>query len=187
MLLLGGLGFPIPEDIPILLSGVASSKGIVQPQFIFLTCYVGVLLADQIVFFIGYLFGPKMLAAGTRSRFFPAITEAKVEEVRNGLRKKRLLYIFVSRHLFPVRSLTFITAGALRIPYLEFLLADALAALISVTVVMGIGYYLGEQLSPEVVQHLVSDAHYYVSGLVVLIVVVWLLRYFYKSARSSEK
>ncbi len=187
MLLLGGLGFPIPEDIPILLSGVAASKGIVHPHFIFITCYVGVLLADQIVFLIGYLFGPRMLSAGTRSRFFPSITESRVEEIRIGLRKRRLLYIFVGRHLFPVRSVTFLTAGALRIPYLEFLFADALAALISVTVVIGIGYYLGEQLSPEVVHHLVSEAHYYITGAVILILLVCFFRYWYRSARKSRE
>lgn len=187
MLLLGGLGFPIPEDIPILLAGVAASKGIVHAHFVFLTCYVGVLLADQIVFLIGYLFGPKMLSAGTRSRFFPSITEERVEEIRTGLRKRRLLYIFVGRHLFPVRSVTFLTAGALRIPYLEFLFADALAALISVTIVMGIGYYLGEQLSPEVVQHLVNEAHYYISGFAVLILLFFCFRYCYRSARRAKK
>ena len=185
MLLLGGLGFPIPEDIPILLGGVASAKGIVHLPTIFLTCYVGVLLADQTVFFIGYFFGQRMLSAGTRSRFFPSITESRVEEIRNGLRKKRLFYIFVGRHLFPVRSVTFLTAGALRIPYFEFLLADAIAALVSVGIVLGIGHYLGEQLSPDVVQHLVREAHYYILAVAVLICVGIGLRTVFRKRKTS--
>ena len=55
-LLLGGVGFPIPEDIPLLLSGLAASKGVVSLKSIFGTCYVGVVLADQIVYALGYYF-----------------------------------------------------------------------------------------------------------------------------------
>ncbi|MCB0323237.1 MAG: DedA family protein [Bdellovibrionales bacterium] len=177
LLILGGFGFPIPEDIPILLGGVAGAKGIVALPAVFATCYAGVLLADQVVFCIGYFFGQRILSAGTNSRFLPSITPERIQEVREGLRKRRLLYIFVGRHLFPVRSVTFLTAGALRIPYWEFLIADALAALISVSIVLGVGYYLGEQLTPEVVSHIVHDLHYYITGLVALSLVVLLVRH----------
>ena len=85
LLLLGGIGAPIPEDIPLLLAGVAGQKEIVKPFSIFLTSYFGVLLADQLVYFIGYFFGQKLLNAGTRSTFFPAITEDKVNKIREGL------------------------------------------------------------------------------------------------------
>jgi membrane protein DedA with SNARE-associated domain len=135
MLFLGGIGFPIPEDIPLILAGVAAGKGLISPYAVWGTCYFGVILADQIVFWAGYFFGARILKAGTQSRFLPLVTEEKIEEVREGLRKRRLAFIFLGRHLFPVRSLTFLTAGALKIPYLEFLLSDAIAALVSVTLV----------------------------------------------------
>ena len=77
LLILGGLGFPIPEDIPLLFAGVAAQKEFVKPFSIFTTSYVGVLLADQIVFLIGYFFGPKLLDAGANSSFFPSITEKR--------------------------------------------------------------------------------------------------------------
>ena len=163
LLILGGFGFPIPEDIPLLLAGVAGQRGFVKIQSIFITSYLGVLLADQVVFFIGYFFGQKLLNAGTRSPFFPSFNEEKVNEIREGLRKKRLFYIFLGRHLFPVRTVTFLTAGSLRIPYLEFLISDALAALASVGIVVGIGYLLGEKLTPEVVEAIVTDFHYFLA------------------------
>lgn len=167
-LLLGGIGAPIPEDIPILLGGVAAAKGVVRIPGMFATCFAGVLASDQLVFLIGHFFGQKMLNAGTRSPLFPSITEDKILEVREGLRKKRLLYIFIGRHLFPVRSVTFLTAGALRIPYWEFFFADALAAVISVSVVFGLGYYLGEAITPDVVEHFAKTAHLYLAGLAAL-------------------
>lgn len=162
-LILGGLGFPIPEDIPLILAGVAASKNIVELKKIFLTCYSGVLIADQLIYAIGYYFGPRLLQAGTRSVFFPSITAERIEELREDLMKRRLLYIFLGRHLFPIRSVTFLTAGALRISFRQFLIADAIAALISVSIVLGIGWYLGEQLTPEVIEHRLDEI-----GLVIL-------------------
>ena len=175
LLILGGFGFPIPEDIPLLLSGVAGQRGLVKIQSIFVTSYIGVLIADQVVFFIGYFFGQRLLDAGTRSPFFPAINEKKINEIREGLRKKRLFYIFLGRHLFPVRTVTFLIAGTLRIPYLEFLISDAMAALLSVGIVVGIGYLLGEKLTPDVIETIVRDFHYFLAIVFALGLLIYAL------------
>jgi membrane protein DedA with SNARE-associated domain len=175
MLLLGGLGFPVPEDIPLILGGVAASQGLVSFRAVFLTCYVGVLLADQVIYLFGYYFGQRLLNAGTRSPFFPSITEDRVDSIRDGLRKKRLIYIVLGRHFFPLRTATFLIAGTLAIPYMEFLVADAFAALLSVTLVLWLGYLLGGQLTPEVISHLVHESHYYIFAFTLVGIVMYLV------------
>ncbi len=175
MLILGAFGFPIPEDVPLVLAGVASSQGLVNLKAIFVTCYVGVLLADQIIYFFGYWFGPRLLNAGTKSTFFPSITEHRIQVIRDGLRKRRFIYILLGRHFFPLRTATFLVAGALRIPFIEFLIADALAALLSVTIVVWLGYFLGGQLTPEVISHLVHQGNYYLAVGIGLCALVFLL------------
>lgn len=186
LLILGGLGFPIPEDIPLLLGGVAAANRIAPLQNVFVICYVGVMAGDQIMFYIGHRFGHKLLNAGTRSSFFPLITEDKVNEIREGLRKRRLLYIFIGRHLFPIRSVTFITAGALRIPFWEFFAADALAALVSVTLMIGLGYWLGGTLTPETVEKLAHEANVVILVLVALVIGAYFTRRYLKK-RSAKK
>lgn len=176
LLILGGLGFPIPEDIPLLFAGVAAQKEFVKPTSIFFTSYFGVLLADQIVFLIGYYFGPKLLEAGAKSNFFPSITDKRINKIRDGLRRRKLFYIFLGRHLFPLRTATFLTAGALRIPYLEFLLSDALAAFVSVSVVTSIGYLLGGKLTPELIGKIVKEFHFFLLIVVALCLIAYLLR-----------
>ena len=176
LLILGGLGFPIPEDIPLLFAGVAAQKEFVKPTSIFFTSYFGVLLADQIVFLIGYYFGPKLLEAGAKSNLFPSITDKRINKIRDGLRRRKLFYIFLGRHLFPLRTATFLTAGALRIPYLEFLLSDALAAFVSVSVVTSIGYLLGGKLTPELIGKIVKEFHFFLLIIVALCLIAYLLR-----------
>ena len=190
-LILGGFGLPIPEDIPLILAGVAVAKKVVTPEGVFLTCYVGVLIADQLVYAFGFIFGKKLLAAGTRSPWFPSITEERVEQVREGLRKKRLLYIFIGRHLFPVRAMTFVTAGALHVPFAEFLLADAIAALVSVTIMVGIGFFLGSAITPEVAESFSSQLHYWIIGILLLSALCYVIFHYgvnnkAKAVSSSE-
>lgn len=185
MLLLGAFGFPIPEDIPLVLAGVASAQGLVSLKAIFLTCYVGVLLADQIIYLFGYCFGQRLLHAGARSPIFPAITEHRIDVIRHGLRKRRFIYILLGRHFFPLRTATFLVAGALRIPFLEFLIADALAALISVTLVVWLGYWLGGKLTPEVISHIVHQGNIYLAVAIGIGVIAFVIGHTIKKRRKS--
>ena len=168
LLVLGGLGFPIPEEIPLFLGGVAAAEHVAPLLDIFAVCYAGVLIGDQTMYLFGYLFGQKILDFGAKSPFFPSVTEDKINEVREGLRKRRLVYLFIGRHLFLLRSVTFVAAGSLRVPFLEFLAADALAALASVSIFMGIGYVFGQSVDTDVVSHMTRQAHFYITILLVI-------------------
>lgn len=183
-LILGGLGFPIPEDIPLILAGVVASKGAAPLVSISLVCYFGVVLADLMIYGVGYKFGPRLLSYGTRSPFLPSVTPERVEKVREGLRRKRFMYIFLGRHLFPLRSVTFLTAGALRIPFVEFLISDLIAAFISVTMMIFIGYLLGETITPEMIQHIGNEIHWYGGILTIIVVLFFVIKYI---RRKKEK
>ncbi len=172
MLLIGGLGLPMPEDIPLVLAGIAISKEVVNPFYIFIICYIGVILGDQFLFFIGYKFGNKLLQMehDPNSTISSFVTEERVSKIREGLRRKRFIYILIGRHLFPVRTATFLIAGSLRIPFLEFLISDMIAALISVSIVLFLGWLIGWQLlDPQVFEHLSREFPLYITGIMLLI------------------
>lgn len=175
-LLLGGLGFPIPEDLPLILSGIAAARGVVELDSIALICYIGVIIGDQVLYFLGFLFGKKLMKKGIDSPLLPHLTQEWVDYVRVRWRGKRYLLIIMARHLFPFRAVTFISAGALHVPYIDFLVADLFAALLSVTIMLGIGYFIGEQLSPEVIKHLIDQAHVYTFAICLIGVLFWLYR-----------
>ncbi len=186
-LVLGGLGLPIPEDIPLVLAGAAAAKRVLSIQSAFFTAYFGVLIADQLIFLVGFFFGQRLLDAGTRSPWFPAITEERVEVVRDGLRRKRLIYIFIGRHLFPVRTVTFITAGALRIPFLEFLIADAVAALVSTSMMVSLGYFLGSTLTAESLQTITHQLHFWFGAAVFVGLIAYLIYLLIRAANAGSR
>ena len=186
LLLLGGLGFPIPEDLPIIFGGIAASKNQVFFEAMLVTCYVGVLIGDQTMFFFGHFFGHKLVLAGKKSSIFPWITPEKVKRVRDGLRQRRLSYIFISRHLFPIRSVMFITAGALRIPFLEFFIADAIAALVSVTIMLCFGYFIGSQLTEQRIEHIIHSLHTYILLGVIIFLMSYILHNKFRKKNGSS-
>src|SRR5450631_2779114 len=60
ILLLCGLGLPIPEDITLLAAGLAAYYGLTNLILTILVAYFGVLLGDSIIFFLGAHYGRKL-------------------------------------------------------------------------------------------------------------------------------
>lgn len=185
-LILGGMGFPIPEEVPLIIGGIAVASEALSAQLMFFICLSGVLIGDQFMYMLGALFGKRLLEAGKRSPLLPSITEERVNEVREGLRKKKLLYLFIGRHLFFLRSVTFLVAGSLHIPYREFFFTDAFAALFSVSLFFGLGYFLGNRIHPDLVPVVV---HYARVGLLVIVVLAGIIGALFVSQkyRRGEK
>lgn len=137
----GGMGLPIPEDLPLLGAGIAVHTGAVQPLPAFLVCYGSILIGDFAVFYIGRRLGPQIFKLNWfRSRFSPS----GIRKVKLNLEKRSLLMIFLARHLFYLRTVTFITCGAVRMHPRRFVIADAAAALVSVPLMMTLGFLATE-------------------------------------------
>lgn len=143
-LLLGGaVGLPIPEDLPLILAGAIIHTGKIGPVAIGIVCYLGIVLGDMVVYSIGRYFGPKLFT----TRFLKnRITPERAERMHQRLMKHSIWMIFVARHLFYLRTVTFLTCGAFKMSFIRFMFIDALAALISTPIMMGVGYVMVEHL-----------------------------------------
>lgn len=140
-LLGGAFGLPIPEDIPLLLSGVLLHRGNCHLTSTFLTCYFGILIGDIIVFSIGRKIGR---SARSRGWLNLKISPETIEKTKKALEKRSFITILLARHLFYLRTVTFLTCGALKMSYKSFIISDAFAALISSTFMLSFGFMFAE-------------------------------------------
>ena len=62
ILILGGLGLPIPEEAPIILAAVLTRNGQMPWPLALGSCLAGVLLGDMVVYFLGFFYGEKVLS-----------------------------------------------------------------------------------------------------------------------------
>ncbi len=145
VLILTGVGLPIPEEVPIIAAGIASSVGTLNPLWAFLSCLVGALLGDAVIYAIGYHFGHSLVTRHPRfAHLLHAEYEAKIEEM---IRRHGLKVFFLSRFMVGIRAPVYLTAGVLRMSFRRFVLIDMLCATSVVGLFFGLSYAYGEQLT----------------------------------------
>ena len=143
ILLLCGLGLPIPEDISLISGGYMAHLGVVNVHTVFLVCLAAVLGGDCAAFFLGRFFGRRILGWGPAQRLFSARKQLRV---RAYFRKYGSKVIFVGRFLPGLRFSIFFSAGTLHVRPAVFLSTTRLAALLSVPFLVYLAWIFGEHI-----------------------------------------
>ena len=139
VLILCGLGLPIPEDISLISGGVLSGLGYANPYVMLTVSLVGVLIGDSTMFYLGRHFGMRILEKSFVRRI---ITPARFQVIREWFGRYGRGVLFAARFMPGLRSAIFLTAGVTRfVAYPIFILIDGVAALISVPLWVYLGYY----------------------------------------------
>lgn len=145
VLFLAGLGVPIPEDIPLIYGGVMSGKGSMNVYVHFIVSMVFILIGDVCLYFIGRRLarGQGAESGATPSRWQKIASPERLAMVQGFFDKYGSWSVFFGRFVAGVRGAVFLTAGMGNFPLIKFIILDGLAALISVPVWIGLGYWAG--------------------------------------------
>jgi membrane protein DedA with SNARE-associated domain len=143
LLILGGLGLPFPEDAILILCGLLISTGVIRLIPALLTVYSGLLIADLTLHMIGRKFGRQIL---TTPRFGKILSPERLNDLEGKFNRWGILILLFGRHLPGLRAQLFLVSGVLKMPRIKFLLTDACASLISMTLMIGAGYLGGNSL-----------------------------------------
>jgi membrane protein DedA with SNARE-associated domain len=177
ILLLCGLGLPVPEDIILIAAG---ALGVLDERpwiEVSLVMYAGVMGGDSMIFVAGRFFGAKLRAAPWFQRIFPSAKQEKVEAL---FVKHGSTGMFLGRFLPGLRAPIFFTAGSMRVSYWKFLFFDGFAALISVPAFVWLGHWLWTTFQDDIDQlnRTLSMTHEFSRWIVVLAAsacaVIWL-------------
>jgi membrane protein DedA with SNARE-associated domain len=148
ILLLCGLGVPIPEDISLISAGYLAHRGTVDLHTVFLVCFAAVLGGDSLAFAMGRIFGTKLLASRFGQRYF---NPKRQRRVRAYFRTYGSKVIFIARFLPGLRFSIFLSAGMLHVRPYVFIVYDSLAALLSVPFLVYLAYYFGDKIDHVIV------------------------------------
>lgn len=143
VLLLGGLGVPLPEELPILAAGALAREAVIRWWIALPLCIVGVLVGDVVLYWAGRHWGERLL--GWRVVRF-VLTEARERRLLSAYRRHGLKIVVIARHVVGLRAAAFLTAGIARLPFWKFLLVDTAAACVGVPVSFGFAYFFTDQL-----------------------------------------
>ncbi len=170
ILLACGLGFPLPEDIPLVAAGYLVWDGTMALPSALIVTLGGVLIGDTILFFLGRKLGKRILRQHRFQTIFPP---HRVRRAGAYFRKYGDKLVFFARFVAGFRAVVFFMAGAMKVKFSRFILLDGLAALISVPAWIGLGYLCGYLFGDEIsvmLKHVkdVKNAFTLVVGIVVI-------------------
>ena len=138
VLIICGFGVPIPEDITLVSGGVISGLGYTNVHIMLVVRLFGVLLGDSTMYWLGRIYGTKILRFRPIRRF---LTLDRLRMVRSKFEQYGNRVLFVARFLPGLRAPIYMVAGITRrVSFIRFLLLDFFAAIISVP----IWVYLGD-------------------------------------------
>lgn len=163
VLLLCGMGLPLPEEVPILTSGVLARMGHLSPWPALGAVLFGVMAGDSIMFLLGRRWGTHLLEHRLSRRLLTRERQAKIATYFHQYGSS---IIFVARFLPGLRAPIFLTAGSMRVAFSKFFLMDGLAALLSIPLSFWVAYLFTDRLK-EVLE-LSHTALYWLLGAVVI-------------------
>jgi membrane protein DedA with SNARE-associated domain len=182
ILFLAGLGAPIPEEVPILASGVLAHEGLVRWWLTLPVCVVGVVSGDIVLYWVGHHWGERVLAWRI-VRF--VLSREREEALKGAYRRHGIKVILTARHVMGLRAAAFLTAGIARVPFGRFLVADVAAAMVGVPVSFGLAFFFTDQL-----EQIVTDVRRVERWAVLLALVVvagWIAVRAYRRSRTLER
>ena len=182
LLFLGEIGLPFPEDATLLLSGFLVAHGVTKPVPTLLVVYGGLLVTDFSLYLIGKNYGRRLFEHKT---FQKLLTPERFKRIEEKFKRWGLWVILLGRHIFGLRAQIFLAAGVVRMSPLKFLLADGLSAMVTMILMMGIGYVGGN--SVQVLQKDASRIEHFALLAFVLLVAVWIIVRYFKSRRNIRK
>jgi len=181
VLMLCGLGLPLPEDVALLAGGFLVHRGVTHYPMTLAVSLVGVVAGDNSLFFLGRRFGTGLVRYFGINR--PG-TKVQIDRIHEFMNRHGHRAIFYARFLAGLRALIYLSAGSFGVTPGRFFLYDLLGALISVPIVVSIGYLFGGQL--EVAIHYVGGFERLIWVVVVLSLAVYGTRLLVLSKSSDS-
>jgi membrane protein DedA with SNARE-associated domain len=129
----------IEGEIAVLTAGFLCRQGLMSLQLVMLFAFLGTLITEQCLFFVGRIYGVKILEK------YPKLAK-KSRKVIKFLKKYDSAFIFGSRFIYGIRNVSPIIIGTAQITPLKFSTLNIPAALIWSVTVAGAGYIFANVL-----------------------------------------
>jgi membrane protein DedA with SNARE-associated domain len=179
MLILGGVGFPLPEDTTLILCGFLISTKVIRPLYALLVVYLSLLTADFTLYSFGKRYGRTIV---THKRFHRIISPERLSILEDKFKKRGTLILLLGRHLVGLRAQLFIVAGIMKMPPLKFLAVDAASSIFTMAIMIGAGYIGGHSL--EVLKRDITKIEHMGILLAIILLTIYLFLRYVKSRKG---
>ena len=161
VLILCGVGLPIPEELTFILAGFTVHKCGLNLEIMIACAMVGLILGDTILFCLGKYCGQALLTRWPFKKFF---TAQRIKDAEDFFHKWGSWTIFAAGFVAGVRACTYFLAASMGVKYRRFIFLDFARAILTCPVSIYLGWRFGHEA-----EHIM---HRYTLPLMILIVLV---------------
>ncbi len=145
LMVLTGCGLPIPEEVFIIGAGVLSAQGDLRPEFAFAACLLGALIGDAAMYSLGRRFGHNLI--WVHPKFAKIVGAEREEYFERAIERHGFKVLLLARFMVGVRGPVYLAAGVVRMPFVQFLLCDLIAASLVVGAFFSLSYAYGDEIA----------------------------------------
>ena len=178
LLILGEIGLPFPEDATLILRGFLIAQKVTKPLPTFMVVYSGLLLTDFSLYWVGKKYGRKVIE---HKRFRRILSAERLLTLEEKFRKWGIYVVFVGRHFLGIRAQIFLAAGVMRMSTLKFIMADAASAILTMTLMVGIGFLGGNSI--EILQKDVKRVEHIGILILAILFTGWIVYKYFKNRK----
>lgn len=170
-ILLTGVGFPMPEELPVVLGGALVGTQNADWWVMLPTCIVGVIIGDSFLYFIGRFWGVRLAESPFMRKH--VLTPERLTKITNNFHEYGIRILLFARLTPGIRAPIFLTAGITRLPLARFVFADGIYAIPGVSILFGLGYAFTDRIVD-----LVKNEAGKVKSIIILVVLAGVAAYF---------
>jgi membrane protein DedA with SNARE-associated domain len=139
----GNLGVPVPEETVLLTAGFLAGRQILDLEPLYIVAIASAVSGDCCGFLFGRTGGQRLIERLARRFEFVRVRYERLQSFFEAHGSKA---VFMARFIAGARFLAGPMAGAARMPFLRFLGWNVLGALIWCSMVITVGYLVGDEL-----------------------------------------
>lgn len=144
VVVLGNLGFPVPEEGILVFAGYLVWAGRLRLLPVLVVGILAAMIGDNLGYWFGRHYGQATIRRFGHKIF---ITEERLDKARQFVDRYGSYGVFVARFIPGLRFMAGPVAGSTGFPFLRFFIANLLGGLIYVPLSIGAGYFLGKSLA----------------------------------------
>jgi len=168
----------IEGETIVILAGLAAHLGYLELQWVILSAIGGSFSGDQLWYYIGRHWGPKVIAKRLS-------WQEGAQKVYRHLHRHQYWLILTFRFYYGLRNVTPFVVGAAHVPRLRFFTLNLIGAIVWAIIFAYIGYFLGEA-SHFFIADFKRYGLYLLGGAVVIGLAVWMFTLWRQRRKAQQ-
>lgn len=172
LLFLGAFGPTLPEEIVLILAGYFIQKFQLNSFGIFLISFLGITIADNIIYFLGAKVGSPLLNLSFVKKIFSPV---KQRWVRRLFFRYKFRLFFLGRYLYGLRPAILLFAGLTKVKWTLFFIYNTLSAFINTIIWISLGFLFSSHI--EALIKLIKRGEEYVFLTLIVLILYFFIEY----------